>query len=181
MGDAPRMEEFGSLNSISISRLSPSLNHLDQKYLYATVILLWPYSSTTKQFSLLLSEPDFRLRGANGQVKVNFRGKAAEAVANAKVGSGDTVYLTLDGAELKAQDDGASNTVQGIEWELLFCSRVLLEVIIMLCVSTMLRSCHANIMYRRCTGNRSCSAALTSNEHLWEPPNVQRRRVHRWN
>ena len=128
MGDAPRMEEFGSLYSISIAQLSPSLSPLDKQYLYATVILLWPYSSTTKQFSLLLSEPDFRLRGANGQVKVNFRGRAAEAVANAKVGIGDSVFLGLDGAELKARDNGASNTAGGIEWDLLFCSRVLLEV-----------------------------------------------------
>lgn len=179
MGGEPHLEEFRSLNSVSISQLSPSLNRLDQQYVYATVMLLWPYSSTTKQFSLLLSEPDFRLRGANGQVKVNFRGKAAEAVASAKVGIGDNIYLALDGAELKVRDNGASDTARGIEWDLLFDSRVLLEVI----SSAYLPFCGITILilYDRCTGNQSYLAVSTSNQHPQEPCKMLKRQFRKLN
>lgn len=91
--------------------------------------LLWPFSSFTKSFSLLLSDPDFRLRGRNGQVKAIFQGSAAEAVASSKVGIGDTVVLGLDGVEWISHEAEPTTPGKGIGWDLKFNNQVALEVL----------------------------------------------------
>lgn len=90
--------------------------------------LLWPFSSSTQSFSLLLSDPDFRLRRQHGQVKATFHGPSAESVAQSKVGIGDTVLLGLDGVEwINLEVEGATPG-RGINWDLKFDDRVVLEV-----------------------------------------------------
>lgn len=122
------MDEFKSLAVTPIAQLSPSLDNANQRYLHATVILLWPFSSATRQFSLLLSEPDFRLRGSRGQVKVGFRDQAAEAAAKSKIGIGDNIFLALDGVDWKSRGQEDPSSDIGIDWDLLLRDRVLLEV-----------------------------------------------------
>ncbi|EEP79045.1 predicted protein [Uncinocarpus reesii 1704] len=111
-----------------IASLSPNIEHLERRYVRAVVILLWPYSSSTKQCGLLLSEPDFRLRGLKGQIKAIFHNGAAEAVARSKIAIGDIICLSLDRTAWKASDNGRSDPVHGTEWDIEFSDRVLLEV-----------------------------------------------------
>ncbi|KAK2779514.1 hypothetical protein FQN52_007490 [Onygenales sp. PD_12] len=125
-----------STTSTPIAKLSPSLPDIPTRHVRAVVILLWPFSSVTKQLGVLLSEPDFRLRGTRGQVKAKFRGPSAEAVAKSQIGIGDTVVLGLEGARWISRDAGANNDAEigtpgrerGIEWDLMFDGRVVIEV-----------------------------------------------------
>ncbi|EER41144.1 conserved hypothetical protein [Histoplasma capsulatum H143] len=128
---SPRLHGASALASrmqTPLEQLSPSLDNLEERHIRAVVILLWPYSSATKQFSLLLSEPDFRLRDRKGQVRVSFRGMSAKAVAESQVGIGDTVILSLDGARFHNHDAEICTPGKNIDWVLAFSNSVRLEV-----------------------------------------------------
>ncbi|EER27681.1 hypothetical protein D8B26_006223 [Coccidioides posadasii str. Silveira] len=111
-----------------IASLSPTIQDVKEQYVRAVVILLWPFSSSSKQCSLLLSEPDFRLRGLKGQVKAVFHNGAASAVAESKIAIGDIVRLSLDGVKWKSTDNGNSDLTRELGWDLEFDNRVLLEI-----------------------------------------------------
>ncbi|KMU83162.1 hypothetical protein CIHG_00944 [Coccidioides immitis H538.4] len=111
-----------------IASLSPTIQNIKDQYVRAVVILLWPFSSSSKQCSLLLSEPDFRLRGLKGQVKAVFHNGAASAVAESKIAIGDIVRLSLDGVKWKSTDNGSSDLTRELGWDLEFDNRVLLEI-----------------------------------------------------
>lgn len=113
---------------ISIPELSPDLQDPDRYSFQAVVTLVWPFSSSNRQFSLLLAEPDFRLRNQNGQLRVTFRGVCAEEVALTKVGIGDTVTLSLQGARWAENKKIQSTPGKSLSWELQFKNRVKLEV-----------------------------------------------------
>ncbi|KAK2763046.1 hypothetical protein FQN54_009679 [Arachnomyces sp. PD_36] len=125
---SPSAKGLSLSSSIRIAELSPSLENPKQRYVCAVVTLLWPFSSSTRSFSLLLSDPDFRLRRLNGQVKATFHGSSAEAVAHSKVGIGDTVILGLDGVQWVNHEAGDATPGKGINWDLNFNDRVVLEV-----------------------------------------------------
>ena len=91
----------------------------------AVVTLVWPYSSATNSLSLLLAEPDFRLRRSNGQVKVIFHGPVAEKVATTHAGIGDEFVLNLAGSRLVNNSAGGNY----VAWDLHFDDRVFLEVL----------------------------------------------------
>ena len=112
--------------SIPIAQISPALDRLEEQSIRAVVTLVWPYSSATKTLSLLLSEPDVRLRRANGQVKVIFYDIVAEMVAKSKVGIGDEVALSLNGSRLVNNE----TTGNYVGWDIHFDDRVLLEVLL---------------------------------------------------
>ena len=109
---------------IPIAQISPALDRLEGHSIRAVVTLVWPYSSATKSLSLLLAEPDFRLRRANGQVKVIFYGFVAERIAKTHVGIGDEVTLSLAGSRLVNNE----TTGNCMAWDVHFDDRVLLEV-----------------------------------------------------
>ncbi|PGH27161.1 hypothetical protein AJ80_01118 [Polytolypa hystricis UAMH7299] len=111
-----------------LAQLSPSIENPKSRYFRAVIVLLWPFSSSTKQLSLLLSEPDFRLRGSKGQVKVKFCGASAENIAKSKLGIGDTVFLSLDGAKWKERDAKIGTPGECIDWDLRYNGRLLLEI-----------------------------------------------------
>lgn len=94
----------------------------------AVVSLVWPYSNKDRILSLLLAEPDVRLRSAKGQLKVTFHGAGARQVAKSQVGIGDIVLLRIEGA--KWEDTGSTVLTPGkkLEWDLHFKNRVVLEV-----------------------------------------------------
>ncbi|OJD14963.1 hypothetical protein AJ78_04746 [Emergomyces pasteurianus Ep9510] len=119
---------LASTTPTPLAQLSPSLDSHEERHIRAIVILLWPYSSCTKQFSLLLAEPDFRLRDRKGQVRVSFRDVSAEAVAKSQVGIGDIVVLSLDGARWQNHDAEISTPGKGVDWDITFSSHLLLEV-----------------------------------------------------
>lgn len=130
-----------SLTKVPIAQLSPTLEQAKEKCISATVTLVWPYSSSTKSFALLLAEPDFRLRRSNGQVKVVFHGRVAEKVAGSLVGIGDHVSLALNGLEFVENSAATQTPGRSIAWDVHFNNRGSLEV------SPMLRARRRKIMY----------------------------------
>jgi hypothetical protein len=112
---------------IPIAQLTPLLSEPSTRSLKAIVTLIWPYSSIHGSFTVLLAEPDFRLRRTRGQVRVQFSGPSAKAVVNSKIGSGDEILLSLEGAEWVKDGSVAQTPGRGIEWELKFTERVLLQ------------------------------------------------------
>lgn len=112
---------------LPIAQLQPGLD-IEATSVTGVVTLIWPYASSTQSISLLLVEPDFRLRGHRGQVRVHFNGASARAVARSGLSSGDRLSLSLKGSAWT--QDGSSTTTPGrsIEWELRYGERVLLQV-----------------------------------------------------
>lgn len=117
-----------STEHIPIAQLNPELSAPATRAIKAVVTLTWPYSSATGSVAFLLSEPDFRLRRARGQVRVRFSGSSAKAIAASGIASGDEVILCLDGVEWVSDKDTVVTPGRGIEHELKFTERLLLQV-----------------------------------------------------
>ncbi|KFY64226.1 hypothetical protein V496_03401 [Pseudogymnoascus sp. VKM F-4515 (FW-2607)] len=114
---------------VAIAKLEPTIPNLQSCYFKAVVTLIWPYSSSNKTLSVLLAEPDFRLRNSRGQVKVQFAGSSAKHVFDAGIGSGDELVVCLNGAEWIPESASAAQTPgRGIEWELKFSERLVLQI-----------------------------------------------------
>jgi hypothetical protein len=112
---------------IPISHLQPSVD-AENTSVVGVVTLVWPYSSSNKSFSLLLAEPDFRLRQERGQVRVHFRGSSAGAVARCGISIGDEVTLRLVGVIWARDETTPKIPGRGIDWELQFGERMMLTV-----------------------------------------------------
>ena len=123
---SPQSPRFSASARLLISRLSADRG--SSSHIEAVVALVWPYSSSTRTLSLLLAEPDIRLRKRKGQVKVSFRGASAEAVAKSQVGIGDTIQLALEGAQWIHSTEDVSTPGKKIEWDLVFEGRTKLDV-----------------------------------------------------
>ena len=113
--------------SIGIAQLHPGLDS-NLTAVTGVVTLIWPYSSVTLFSSILLVEPDFRLRRHRGQVRVSFTGASANAVAKSRISSGDSLRLSLVGVTWIKDTATTSTPGKGIEWELKYGCRVLFEV-----------------------------------------------------
>ncbi|KAG4437216.1 hypothetical protein IFR05_007305 [Cadophora sp. M221] len=116
-----------STEHIPIAQLNPELAAPATRAIKAVVTLTWPYSSATGSVAFLLSEPDFRLRRKRGQVRVRFSGSSAKAVAASGIASGDEVIVCLDGVEWISDDVTVVTPGRGIEFELRFSERLLLQ------------------------------------------------------
>lgn len=114
-------------SSTPIARLNPRLGP-DASSVAGIVTLIWPYASSKKTLSLLLVEPDFRLRSNRGQVRVHFHGSSAKAVARSGLSSGDQLLLSLTGADWAKDSTAATTPGKGIDWELQFGERLELQV-----------------------------------------------------
>ncbi|KAI4224322.1 MAG: hypothetical protein L6R36_004763, partial [Xanthoria steineri] len=112
---------------IPIAQLDPT-TAASAKTVQGIVTLIWPYSVSSQTFSVLLAEPDFRLRRQRGQVRVRFRGSSAKALAKCDVQSGDLVNLSLLNAQCEKDEVALGTPGRGIEWELCFDERVLLQI-----------------------------------------------------
>lgn len=115
--------EFTPISSLECSFSTPAT-----KQIRAIVTLIWPYSSSTRTAALLLVEPDFRLRSKRGQVRVQFHGASAQAVARSGVGSGDEVILELQGAKWVEATVGISTPGKSVDAELVFRRRLVAKV-----------------------------------------------------
>jgi hypothetical protein len=113
---------------IPIAQLTPLLAAPASRSIKAVVTLTWPYSSATGSVAFLLSEPDFRLRRTRGQVRVQFSGSSAKEVAKSGIASGDQVILSLDGAEWVHNEAAVATPGRGVEFELKFTERLVLQV-----------------------------------------------------
>lgn len=112
---------------LPIAELKPELSDRDSTQFRAAVTLIWPYSSSQRQFALLLAEPNFRLRRKKGQVRARFHGSSAKALATTGVGIGDEVILSLRGAHF-VQEDTVSTPGRSIDWELEYTQTVTIQV-----------------------------------------------------
>ncbi|CAD6500348.1 BgTH12-07525 [Blumeria graminis f. sp. triticale] len=110
-----------------IAQLTPQLAYLGQQWINTVIALVWPYCSATDTFSILLSEPDFRLRRAGGQVRVNFSGSSAHIIAKSGLSSGDKVTLCLDGVEWVLDPSEVNVPGTSIVFELKFCEKLYLH------------------------------------------------------
>lgn len=117
---SPHSSRFAHSTRVAIFDLKPPSDAQSHIHIRAAVVLVWPYSSSTRALSLLLAEPDVRLRKGKGQVKVTFHGRSAEAVAKGQVGIGDTVQLGLEGAQWIQSSEDVSTPGKKIEWDLIF-------------------------------------------------------------
>lgn len=115
------------MEHIGIAALRPDLDALDSKQIKAVVTLIWPYSSSQRQFALLLAEPNFRLRSNKGQVRARFSSTSARALATTGVGIGDEVVLSLHGAQF-VQDGAVSTPGKSLDWELAYTQTVAISV-----------------------------------------------------
>jgi hypothetical protein len=115
---------------VAIAQLSPALENKSERSFHAVVTLVWPFSSSNRTFSLLLAEPDVRLRRHNGQAKVTFHDSCAETIARTQVGIGDEVWLCLDGVSWSENNEmaKAANDHRGLSWDLHYEHRVSLKV-----------------------------------------------------
>ncbi|KAI4257016.1 MAG: hypothetical protein LQ352_001844 [Teloschistes flavicans] len=114
-------------NRIPISQLDTS-TQAHSGAVEGVVTLIWPYSISKQSFSILLAEPDFRLRRQRGQVRVHFTGSSAKAAARHNVQSGDNVILNLLGAQWEKDETAPSTPGRGVEWELHYAERAVLKV-----------------------------------------------------
>jgi hypothetical protein len=115
------------MDTVHIAELSPELPARQLKQFKAAVTLIWPYSSSQREFALLLSEPDFRLRRKKGQVRARFTGSSARALATTGVGIGDEVVLSLRGAQF-VQEGTVSTPGKSIDWELEYTQTVVVHI-----------------------------------------------------
>ena len=121
------IDPFESLQPINISELSPTHPQDDLRYLEAEIVLVWPYSSSSRSLSLLLASRNIRARKSKGQVKVTFGGGCAGDIALTRLGIGDVVKLSLQHAEWVHTGDEVSTPGKKIEWDLRFSTSVTLR------------------------------------------------------
>jgi len=110
-----------------IAQLQPSVD-TNGSYVRGIVTLIWPYSSSNQSTSILLVEPDFRLRRYRGQVRISFKGASAKAVAKSGLTSGDELLVGLLGAEWLQEEIVIKTPGRGVDWELQFGGRLVLQV-----------------------------------------------------
>ena len=102
-----------------IAQIHPS-NRDNGTHISGLVTLIWPYSSSRKEFSLLLVESDFRLRRNKGQVRIVFDGASAKAAARADINSGDRLSLWLKGARYEKAETTIATPGRSVEYDLHF-------------------------------------------------------------
>ncbi|KAK3704653.1 hypothetical protein LTR37_013752 [Vermiconidia calcicola] len=113
---------------IPITSLTPDTAPPADESIHGIVTLSWPYSSSTRQCAILLADRDFRLRNRKGQVRVRFTGASAEAVARSRIGIGEEVVLSLDGASWEKDTEATRTPGKSVDGELLFGKKVTLRI-----------------------------------------------------
>lgn len=114
--------------SISIAQLDPESPTGRNGVVEGIVTLVWPYASLTHSLSLLLVDPDFRLRRDHGQVRLYFFGPSARAVANAGIKSADRLVVDLKGALFAKSVHENVLPRLGIQWELHYQDQLVLQI-----------------------------------------------------
>ncbi len=123
---APTTSAMAQKTQIPISQLSPNLSNPSTSYIRAIITLIWPYSSVAKSLSVLLAEPDFRLRNNRGQAKVYFTENVGKRVEESKLGSGDELILSLEGAEFTTLDD--NRDPRNVGYELRYGTKCVVQI-----------------------------------------------------
>ncbi|KAI5461232.1 hypothetical protein BGZ63DRAFT_385322 [Mariannaea sp. PMI_226] len=111
-----------------ISQLHPDLSEQKLRIVDGAVTITWPFSIVTKSIAFIVAERDFRLRRDKGQVRIKLHGAAAKAFADASVGGGDEVRLSLDGVKWEKNESNTQLAGSTLEWQLEFTHRLLLLI-----------------------------------------------------
>ncbi|KAI1438345.1 hypothetical protein GGR50DRAFT_641121 [Xylaria sp. CBS 124048] len=115
--------------AIPIAQLCPDLSDPSTKAVGGVVTITWPYNSVTNTFACYLAEPDFRLRRKNGQVRIDFTGRAARAARDCELRSNDEVLLGLDGVAWEAEIANRRQSLpDGLGWRLVFAESLFLKI-----------------------------------------------------
>ncbi|MCJ1434333.1 hypothetical protein MMC27_003700 [Xylographa pallens] len=112
---------------VPIAQLQPSRDP-SAGFVEGLVTLIWPYSASNQSTSILLVEPDFRLRPIRGQVRISFTGASAKAIAKSGLTSGDRVSVRLTAAVWRPEDTGGTTPGRGPGWELQYGQGVTLQI-----------------------------------------------------
>ncbi|KAK7427128.1 hypothetical protein QQZ08_006397 [Neonectria magnoliae] len=111
-----------------IALLNPNIADQKTRVVDGAITITWPFSIVTKSIAFIVAERDFRLRRDKGQVRIRFHGAAAKAVADAAVGGGDEVRLSLDGVQWEKNETNTQLAGSTLEWQLEFASRLSLII-----------------------------------------------------
>ena len=124
----PPLLDLEHAQRVRIANLVPQDLGSSTAYIDAQIALVWPYSSSTRQFAFLLSEPDAHPLKSGRQVKITLYNGAARAVQSSKVGIGDQVRLVLGGCQWQDSEDPATTPGKRIQWDLVYRKVIALEV-----------------------------------------------------
>lgn len=141
--------EFESGQRVHISALSRDVDGHVSAHIQARISLVWPYSSSSQQYAFLLSETDARPLKSGQQIKVVLHDGAARAVQSARVGIGDTIKLSLRGAEQIEVQDYSLTPGKRYGRDLSFRNAVTLEVGLNVCVYCDVAETHIGYTCRR--------------------------------
>jgi len=113
---------------IPISSLE-NLSDAKSKQIRGVITLVWPYSSSSRKAAFLVADPDFRQRKNKGQVRIQVQGHAAIAIAKSRLGIGDEVVFSLNGAQWVEPAQGEVSTPgKSVDLELLYKNVLKLQV-----------------------------------------------------
>ncbi|KAG6089042.1 hypothetical protein E4U15_004420 [Claviceps sp. LM218 group G6] len=124
MAEQSPLEALHEAAPTPIAQISPDIAHEKSRVLDGVVTITWPYSSVTKSIAFILAEHDFLLRRRQGQLRVEFFGTSGKAIADAKIGGGDKVRLSLDGSQLAHRDTTTALPAGSLEWQLKYTHRL---------------------------------------------------------
>ncbi|OAA72479.1 Nucleic acid-binding, OB-fold-like protein [Cordyceps fumosorosea ARSEF 2679] len=134
MAEAPPSASASASNALDaqaptpIAQLNPELPDRASRVIDGIVTITWPYSTVSRSAAFILAEHDFRLRHARGQLRLEFHGHVGQKLTDAGIGSGDSLRISLEGAEWETYK--AQTRVPGkiLEWQLNFTGRLLMRV-----------------------------------------------------
>ncbi|KAG5957667.1 hypothetical protein E4U57_001773 [Claviceps arundinis] len=124
MAEQSPLEALHEAAPTPIAQISPDIADAKSRVLDGVVTITWPYSSVTKSIAFILAEHDFLLRRRQGQIRVEFFGTSGKAIADAKIGGGDKVRLSLDGSQLAHRDTTKALPAGSLEWQLKYTHRL---------------------------------------------------------
>ncbi|KHN95754.1 Telomere end binding protein [Metarhizium album ARSEF 1941] len=126
--DRPPLEALDQLPVTPIAQLSPQSAAEESRVVDGVVTITWPYSAVTKSIAFILAEHDILVRRDHGQVRIELHGPSGKAFADANIGGGDQLRISLDGAQWTRIDAKTGLPVGPLEWQLNFTNRLLLSV-----------------------------------------------------
>ncbi|KAJ6788714.1 hypothetical protein PWT90_02436 [Aphanocladium album] len=128
---APASTASGALDAQTptpIAQLTPELPDRESRVIDGVVTITWPYSIVTRSAAFILAEHDFRLRHARGQLRLEFHGPVGQRIADAGIGGGDGLRISLEGAQWEAHKSQTRVPGTILEWQFRFTSRLLMRV-----------------------------------------------------
>ncbi|KAJ4249493.1 hypothetical protein NW762_012350 [Fusarium torreyae] len=111
-----------------IAQLDPDVSDQEKRVVDGTITITWPFSILNKSIAFLLAERDFRLRRENGQVRIRFHGAAAKAIADASLGAGDDIRVSLQGVKWEKNETHTQVAGSTLAWQLEFTNRLMISI-----------------------------------------------------